>query len=96
MKYSPFEITLIVGLIIFLTISVLCMQGCVQRICEYNPDTGVWRYQSNYLATDSQVDRIVVKKTLLGITVEIDKATQDNDSVEGIVPGVGIIRTDSN
>jgi hypothetical protein len=54
--------------------------GCVQRICEYNPDAGVWRYKSNSFATDARADRIVVK-TRTGVEIAIDRAMQNNDSL---------------
>jgi hypothetical protein len=67
-----------------LTLLLACLifgaSGCSQRICEYNPDTGIWRYKSNSLLTDSSADRIVVK-TPAGIEVTVEKAYLNNDSL---------------
>jgi hypothetical protein len=60
-------------------IIIIALTGCVQRIVEYNPDTGYWRYKSNSFASDTQADRIKIV-TPSGIVIEIDKAYVNNDS----------------
>ena len=65
---------------ITLLLACVALSGCYQRIAEYNPQTGVWRFKSNSLATDLRADRIEIK-TPTGIEIAIDKAMQDNDSL---------------
>jgi hypothetical protein len=82
------KIALIIAWMLF---SIFMNYGCSQRIAEYNPETGVWRYKSNHFATDSQADRVTIR-TPSGIVIEIDKAMQDNDSLKAsaIVGGVPV------
>ena len=67
-------------IIAWIAISIFLAYGCNQRLCEYNPDTGYWRYKSNHLATDSSADRIVIK-TATGLEVAIERAYLANDSI---------------
>jgi hypothetical protein len=76
---------------IAIVIICLLMVGCSQRICEYDPTTGIWRYKSNSLATESHADKVTIT-TPSGIVVTVEKATQDNDSVQAVTPS-GAIKT---
>lgn len=91
-KYlSLMDILVYGGVIIMVIIGLFC-NGCSQRIAEYNPETGVWRYKSNSFATDSSADRIVVR-TPSGLEVAIERVIQENDSVKAsaVVGGVPVI-----
>jgi hypothetical protein len=79
-------------IIIICVIIILLTAGCSQRICEYNPTTGVWRYKSNHFATESQADKVTIT-TPSGIVIEIDNAAVDNDSIKAVTP-YGIVETD--
>jgi hypothetical protein len=69
------------ALVIALTIClVLHITGCFQRIVEYDPTTGIWRYKSNSLATESHADKVTIT-TPSGIVVTVEKAYLDNDSL---------------
>lgn len=71
---------------------IMLVFGCSQRIVEYNPDTGVWRYKANNFATKSQANRVTIRTTS-GLVVDIDKAEQDNDSVKAsaLIGGVPVV-----
>ena len=78
MRYRRMAIAILTSLAIIL--ACWLELGCSQRECDYNPDTGVWRYKSNSLLTDSSADRITVT-TSTGVVVAIEKAYLNNDSI---------------
>ena len=65
-----------------LTLIIILLAGCTQRIASYNPETGEIYYKSNSIATDTSADN--VKITAGGVMVEINKIYQDNDSGKAV------------
>jgi len=75
-----------------LTLIIILLTGCTQRIAVYNPKTGEIFYKSNSIASDTTADVVRIK---LGKTeIEVGKLHQDNDSVKIITP-YGWMETES-
>ena len=75
---------------LLILITVICITGCSQRICEVVTPTESYYYKSNSIATDTAA---TIRITLpSGVVIEA-VGRQDNDSVTLLTPA-GAVRSE--
>lgn len=74
-----------------ITLTLLLLSGCTQRICQLevvDPNgivTEYYLYKSNSIATDTKADHVKIT-TAKGWVIEFNKFKQNNDSLKVVTP----------